>query len=654
MMTRSLKASLALPQGWEAALPVVRTHRQTLQILWQGWWPHARFFALLGEWGDALVLSSSVRDATPHSESESRIRVEMLLSRDQTPYFLRADVRGTRPDRPRRPAKLRLEVRAVRLMRDPRVPAEAQAVSVEMARQIFIQRHLEDIETERVTDAAAQQAMLAADLDMTRASYHLADNQPLALAVRGATYSRPVLEPMLQILPRCIDVPLDQMLASCAALAERGSKMGFRQVMIGGVEPQTTEVYYGQSDDGLLIESLNDHGYWCTGWPGIDEALGGSFAYIALVQALNAIGLATMQDVAPGSLGYPEQFPDGQGKAIRRGLSLLRIRDSLFGSGAQEDRHVRSMSTDRFGSPYRLPKPALTDSRTFEAMLDRMLWYVQDAGVRRFRIDMARHIPLVPLRELLDRLRKAVAEASYDDSTVFRAVLEYWSGHYRDLAGAMHALAGCEQGVYFYDFPLAYLIRALVLEDAPLKNTVIELVRNRDNFGITTDWLVPFFIDHDSEFQPIYDGSKESAVKVVVGLALAISLSSNGPCMYAGFNCAHAGQLAASTKDRGHIRARLPAISTPDVNCPDDVIAPLLSLLETFPDALTDHTAPIGIDGGKDSLTILRAGVPEKERTQMVKFSFSRCELPALDKSGGWTRVYLCEGRLSVAVDVLR
>ena len=441
-MTWSLNASLALPQWWEAVLPVVRTHRQALRILWQAWSPHARFFALLGEWGDALVLSSSVRDATPHSESESRIRVELLLNRDHTPYFLRAEVQGAHPDRPRRPAKLRLEVRAVRLMRNPRVPAGVHAVSVDMARRIFIQRHLEDIEMERVTDDATQQALLAGDLAMTCASYRLADSQPLLLAVRGARYPRPVLEPMLQILPRCIDVPLDQALASCAALAERGSKMGFRQVMIGGVEPQTTEVYYGQGDDGLLIESLNDHGYWCTGWPGVDDALGGSFAYVALVQALGAIGLVPMQDVAPGSLGYPEQFPDGQGRATRRDLSLLRIRDLLFGSDAQEDRHVRSMSTDRFASPYRLPKPALTDARTFEAMLDRMLWYVQNAGVRRFRIDMARHIPLVPLRELLDRSRKAVAGANCGDSTVFRAVLEYWSGHYRDLASAMHALAG--------------------------------------------------------------------------------------------------------------------------------------------------------------------------------------------------------------------
>lgn len=653
-MTRSLKASLALPQGWEAVLPVVRAHRQVLRILWQAWSPPARLVALLGEWGDALVLSSSVRDAAPLSEGELRIRVELLLNRDQTPYFLRADVQGARPGRPRRPAKLRLEVRAIRLMRDPRVPAGVHAVSVDMARQIFIQRHLEDIETERATADAGLQALLAGDLAMTRESYRLADNQPLRLAVRGARYPRPVLEPMLQILPRCIDAPLDQVLASCAALAERGSRMGFRQVMIGGVEPQTTELYYGQSDNGLLIESLNDHGYWCTGWPGVDEALGGAFAYVALVQALGAMGLAAMQDVAPGSLGYPEQFPDGRDRAIRRDLSLLRIRDSLFGPDAQEDRHVRSMSTDRFVSPFRLPKPALTDPRTFEAMLHRMLWYLQNAGVRRFRIDMARHIPLVPLRELLERLRKAVAGASCGDSTVFRAILEYWSGHYRDLASAMHALAGCEEGVYFYDFPLAYLIRSLVLTDAPLKRTVIELVRNRDNFGITTDWLVPFFIDHDGEFQPIYDGSKESATQVVVGLALAMSLSSNGPCMYAGFNVAHAGQVAASTKERGHVRARLPVISTADVNGPSDAIAPLLGLLETFPDALTDYTAPIGIDGDSDSLTILRAGVPKKEGTPMVKFSFSRCELPALDQLGGWTRVYSCEGRMSVAVDVLK
>ena len=198
------------------------------------------------------------------------------------------------------------------------------------------------------------------------------------------------------------------------------------------------------------------------------------------------------------------------------------------------------------------------------------------------------------------------------------------------------------------------MIRALVLENAPLKSAVIELVRDRDNFGITTDWLLPFFIDHDGEFQPIYDGSKESATKVVVGLALAMSLSSNGPCMYAAFNYAHAGHVAASTKERGHIRARLPANSTADVNCPGDAIAPLLSLLETFSDALTDYTAPVGIDGDSDRLTILRAGVPKKEGTQMVKFSFSRSELPALEKSGGWTRVYLCEGRMSVAVDVHR
>ena len=386
---------------------------------------------------------------------------------------------------------------------------------------------------------------------------------PSARAGESATH--PYLAPTLQVLPRLVlagDQP--SILGAITSQLPRMAEMGFGALLLGVVDPQTVDLYYGELADKSLSPAYNDHGYWSTGEAGVDPFLGTAAEYAGLVRSCRELGMAFIQDSVFGSLGYPAQIQRFTASTLQSPLScvvlgnaevdaadpLRFIHDgewSMGNCGRLASDLLEEMAAMQLGTCWSLPKPNLYDDEVMDDVLARAGRQSRDAHVGAFRVDMAKHIPTRELRRIVGKLR-AMGRGS---DARFAVLLEYLSTDYRVLAMALAGLENEAPNCYLYDFPLAAALHRIFVDGQSMHEQVLKILSERALSGMALRALVPTFIDHDTTFTPVYAGDQRTQAAVVAAYALALVLSANAPVIFMGFADPRAGRSADAGGNAG-------------------------------------------------------------------------------------------------------
>lgn len=379
-------------------------------------------------------------------------------------------------------------------------------------------------------------------------------------AVQGVCRkSHPYIGATLHVLPRLIEAPESMsVLQSLAADLPNISEAGFDSILLGVVDTQSTEFFHSEEDDGVVRPYVNNHGYWSSGGCGIDPVLGEERDYVALAETASKLRIRLIQDSVFGTLGYPPQLPRLASPSSGCTSSMLFLgdqpapifKDGLFlrdlesceaipsASGDCLEEFIKTVTRMHLGEYYRLPRPNIFCPKVLSLVLRRARWQIRKAGVPSFRIDMAKHIGIDPLRTIVATLREEAREHRVSDLPI---IMEYATVNYRDLRFALASMEPANDQVYFYDFPLARALQRVLLEGEDWLELLSEVVDQRNVWQVPALCLVPVFIDHDPSFRPIYNGSAMTRDIVVAGLTMAIAMSANGPSVY----CAYDNREAA-------------------------------------------------------------------------------------------------------------
>lgn len=474
----------------------------------------------------------------------------------------------------------------------------------------------DDIERAR-TPAPAWQQSRAANRDAIIDAYRAAHAGPPP----PPSAPRPCSGAILHILPRLVVPPAGcSILAHLTAIVPHIAAMGYATLMLGVVDPQSCSAYIGEDESGNLSVYPNNHGYWSSGATGTDPVLGSAAEYRELVARVRASGMDFIQDAIFATLGYPAQLGRfvsstlaAPASCLMLGTSEVPLSDSrLFlhePDGCMSDlppeeydeQHYADVLDQYHHAPlFALPRPNLHEQQVLDAVLLRALAQCE-AGVTGFRVDMAKHIPIGPLRHIIRTLRAAAPAPP----PRFRLLLEYWSLRYGDLAVAWEALGSDRDGVLFYDFPLADTLHRMLVRDADYTGSIAALLAERTRWKLPLSALSPTFIDHDFHFRPIYNGSAHSCARVVAGYALAMLLSDNPLYVYFGFDQAAAGVPNAAHFDAfDEFHSRQPVREVLDLNNKQSPAQPLHTLLALFRSGFA--SAPTVLPGSTDTVSITR------------------------------------------------
>lgn len=522
------------------------------------------------------------------------------------------------------------------------------------------------IEQGRIASAGSMLQHQAEDRALIRATFSaVLSTAPAAVALDRVRH--PYRPPCLHVLPRLIE-PMHHgsVLACIENSLPRIRAMGFGGILLGVVDRQTVGVHYGGAADGTMTPYVNNHGYWSSGETGIDPLLGSAAAYASLAARCRAVGLFFMQDAVFGTLGYPAQVRRMAQSALARpercvmlGDEESDICDSVrflhelcideedgLGPDVTPEHYAAVLLHAHMGSPFALPKPNLYRPEVRAAVLRRTEWQIRHAGVDSFRIDMAKHIGVQPLRALLASLRGAVAASA---GTACSAVLEYWTVNYRDLAFGARLLGDQGGASYFYDFPLAHALQQMLVCGGGFAQHASWVLTERARWNIAPAQLVPLFIDHDFNFRPIYNGSGATRAVVVVGYALAMMLSANGCHVYYGYQDARAG-----VPDMAHyfhyteLHARCSStgiFEDEDSASPAGPVAALFGVFEQYGILRHWDGGAIGCEGGHDVVVLTRrCREPGSGRRFAIRACFARGPRQATPPAGGTTLFEFAHG----------
>jgi len=455
--------------------------------------------------------------------------------------------------------------------------------------------------------------------------------------LQEAAGTHPYFRPVLHILPRLLGTADGSTaLRTIADQCEQIAAMGFGAVLLGVVDPQTVDVYYGETEDGRLAPTRNDHGYWSTGQCGIDVRLGSAADYRALAARVRATGLELIQDAVFATLGYPAQLPRFAASSLANpcssvvlGQHEVKVSDPVLflHDGAWVDSEDVAAGVGRaegivqaqLSTFFALPRPNLFLPDVFASVLERSRWQASEAGVGAFRIDMAKHLPAAQLKAIVHALRAAPRDAA----TPFMVLLEYLSTDYVELAYALAALEDQRGSAYLYDFPLAAALHRIFAGAAPMAAEVNALLAQRRQAKMPLRAMVPTYIDHDGQFTPLFDGTAATQAAVVTGYALAMLLSANGPAIYMGFAHAQAGAAP-------HVRCRMASLFGDDPVSPAPHLARLFAAFAQS--GLIEHWdgSAIVCEADGEDMWLRRAyQEPGSGRRRCVEALFSRSHLPA-------------------------
>lgn len=470
--------------------------------------------------------------------------------------------------------------------------------------------------------------------------------------------THPFVRPILHVLPRLIattqeDItPLKMVSRNLSVIAQ----MGFSTLMLGVVDKQTTNLYYGETEDGKLIPYVNNHGYWSSGELGIDPMLGIEEDYIQLVHTGQALGITVMQDIVLASLGYPAQIARLASDSLSdptisvmlnehevsicdadRFLHAICIpeEDRLDGE-IDADEYAAIMAQSHIGALYALPKPNLYNEHVLQPLLARSNWQIRQAGVNAFRLDMAKHIGVPQLRSIISTLREECNKKyaqGLAQQPPFTILLEYWTTRYRDLKFAMKAIEGEATGAYFYDFPLAQALHDILINNRDVHQTLQYLLDQRQQWGINLFQLIPTFIDHDFSFRPIYNGDYSTRAMVVIGYALSALLSCNSPYVYFAYDKSNSGvpsgEEFSAFNETFSRKVASSIFATSDPVSPSDPVAHLFRVLEDDLCMADWLNSGIELHGDFCSATIRRRFI-DKDNEITIEAHFSQFYQPDL------------------------
>lgn len=447
--------------------------------------------------------------------------------------------------------------------------------------------------------------------------------------------SHAYVKPFLHVLPRLF-LPQEGLsrLQFITQQLNQVKDMGFDGVMLGVIDPQSTQLHYGENIDGRLVACNNNHGYWSSGEIGVDSTLGDTEDYLALAAESDRLGLNVTQDCIFGTLGYPAQlrrFSTGNIEDATNCLMVMgqetKIHDlkAFIQSGSipNEDHLIEGVSIEDYadtvlenhtGTVFALPKLNLYDESVLAYMVSRCYWQIRDAGVTCFRIDMAKHVGTRQLRSIIGLLReesnKAIASKK-SKTGVFRVLLEYWVVNYRDIVMASHGLEEQRDNVYFYDFPLAGAVYGIFANRQSFAENIAGLISEREKYDVSLCQMIPTFVDHDFNFLPLYTGTQTSSSMIAVGYALTFMLSANAPYVYFGYGKAEMGArdidgLGSFTES--HTRKEVSAIfAKHDNQSPENEVSRLLAALSEHAILSSDQSKVELVSGDDDSLVINRS-----------------------------------------------
>lgn len=500
------------------------------------------------------------------------------------------------------------------------VQASAKSTSGERASSQSVRRALAEKNKAEIRAACARAFEVAAtdDAEIQRGR-----------ALHGISrQSHPYIGPTLHVLPRQITTPEGvSVLQSLTADVPEIAGAGFDAILLGVVDPQSTEIFFSEQDDGTICPYINNHGYWSSGRSGIDPVLGSERHYVDLVEEASRCGLRLIQDSVFATLGYPPQIPRLASPGFEGTPSTLFLGDEdapIFESGifltdlesceVIPDSHspylkdyVDNVARMHLGEYYQLPRPNIFCSKVLNRVLRRVCWQLRTAPLDAFRVDMAKHIGVDPLRRVVAALRRGVAARGGTDLAV---VMEYWSADYRDLRFALATTEPDVSGLYLYDFPLASALRKIFMERANWVEVLSEIVAQRDIWSVSALCLIPVFIDHDAFFRPIYNGTVVTKDLVVAGLALAVAMSANGPSVFSAYDDRYAAPAELGQyHEHSEQLARRP-VGSPLPHDPDGPGVILKGLLHAVKQhrILSDWGGTeLLISGDKDRVSVVRS-----------------------------------------------
>jgi hypothetical protein len=443
----------------------------------------------------------------------------------------------------------------------------------------------------------------------------------------GDRSTHPCIGATLHVLPRLVRPTGGvSVLRGLAASMGDVAAAGFDALLLGVVDPQSLDLFLSEEDDGVLRPYENNHGYWSSGRCGIDPVLGEVEDYRALVCAASESGLTFIQDSVFGTLGYLPQIARlasvGSGctpstlylgdrsaslseqalflRKLKSGEDVPPLRDQCLHA------YVSVAVQTHMSQYFDLPRPNLHSADVMERVLQRVRWQISAAGVHAFRIDMAKHIGVAPLREIIAALHQATRTRSTSRPLV---IMEYLSTDYRDLRFALSCAGEQAEGVYVYDFPLAHALQQAMLAGGDWSVLLRAIADQRGLWGVPPCCLVPIFIDHDSSYRPIYNGSARTRDVVVVGMAAALAMSANGPSVYSAYDDRHAApanpdDYGASTEQVARTALPLPLVADPDG--PGIPLSRLLAVVNRFRLLPDWDGQALAFEGNADRLRISR------------------------------------------------
>ena len=231
---------------------------------------------------------------------------------------------------------------------------------------------------------------------------------------------------------------------------------------------------------------------------------------------------------------------------------------------------------------------------------------------------MAKHIDVASLRAIIAALREAARTHATPRPLV---IMEYLSIDYRDLRFSLSCAGPKVERVYVYDFPLAHALQQIMFAGRDWSVLLPAIADQRCIWGMSAYCLVPIFIDHDSNFRPVYNGSALTRDTVVVGLAAALAMSANGPSLYSAYDDRRAapadlGDYFSWTEQDARTPLPLPLVRDPDG--PGIPLSTLLAVVKRLR-LLSDWDGQTLIfEGDADRLRItrtLRDGVSSRNAT---------------------------------------
>ncbi|MBT2118871.1 glycogen/starch synthase [Dyella sp. LX-66] len=335
-------------------------------------------------------------------------------------------------------------------------------------------------------------------------------------------------------------------------------RLGIGKLHLSPVYPQSCQRYNA---------THNDHQYWPSDHTSIDDGLGGEQAFLDLLETLRRHSIDIVLDLILTHFGY------GGGDAQILDRHDLR-RPECYRIDLNPPEHlyteVEQASSYRVQLSLRdeIAKYAIYNMPSFDHSDSAARRYIIDAhkrfiamGVRAFRIDSARHIPLDFLADFIAEL----ANGAPGENVSF--LLEEAGTRYTSIActyyETLHRIPDNAR-VYFLDFPLNGAV--LALQDAAISfKRFVRFIHDRETPLTPLERLIPFVESHDSTALPA-DRFWALAMSVVTHF-----FSSCAPMLF------HGGE---AFMDRKQAREHIDAIAPSGVI--NDLIGTMESILDPY------------------------------------------------------------------------